>query len=135
MEAHSASVVQLPHMPPPLLEPLLPPELPPLLPPLEPELPPLLPPEDPELLLLCPPELDPELLPELLPPSLPPSEPKSPRPLLSLEPHAATRATEKAIAENEPSFMGALPSVFWSRRRVVPSQVHADGSWYLHRVY
>ncbi len=142
VEAHCASVVQLPHMPPPLLDPLLPPELLPLelplLPPLEPELPPLLPHEDPELLLLCPPELDPELLPELLPLSLPASAPKSPRPpLLSLEPQAATRATEKAIAESEASFMGGCPGREtglgrWSGVSDDLPQVHPNSHWVVH---
>ncbi len=136
--AHSASVVQLPHMLPPLLDPLLLPELPPLVPELEPELPPLLPPEDPELLLLWPPELDPELLPELLPLSLPASSPKSPRPpLLSLEPQAATRATEKAIAESEASFMGVYPGREtglgrWSRVSDDLPKVRPDSHSVLH---
>jgi len=88
--AHCESVVQLPHMPPPLLEPL--PELLPLLDPL-PEPLPLL---DPVPLLEPLPLLEPEwplldpLPPELLPESVPPSEPKSPSPPdESLAPQAA----------------------------------------------
>jgi hypothetical protein len=88
--AHSASVVQLPHMPPPLLEPL--PELLPLLDPLPEPVPLLDPLPPPELLPLLEPEcplLEP-VPPELLPDSVPPSSPKSPSPPPeSPPPHAA----------------------------------------------
>jgi hypothetical protein len=118
--SHWESLVQLPQAWPPELLPELLPELPPEVPELLPELDPELLPVLPELLPEPLPEMFPDplpVLPELLPLppplSVPASAPKSPRPWLeSPEPQAATRANEKTIALTEPSFMGALPSVF-----------------------
>ncbi len=121
MLAHSESVVQLPHIPPPLLEPLPPPD--PLLELLVPLLNPLPPPELLPLLEPVWPLLEPLPPPELLPESVPPSPPKSPSPPEeSLAPQAAIVAvrndTPRSVFRVELR-MGARSATVVPRGKVV----------------